>query len=78
MIDIPTGWDGTGSEGRGATEEFVLQGSLNVGGVTYVKWGYACRARGRQGRQLRLRRWRAPAVLVGSGRALGERFPPQG
>ena len=46
MIDVPAGWQGTGSEGRGATEEFVLAGSLDADGLTYVKWGYSCRAKG--------------------------------
>ncbi|MCY4086966.1 MAG: DUF4437 domain-containing protein [Actinomycetia bacterium] len=46
MIDVPAGWEGSGSEGRGAMEEFVLQGSLTAGKLTFVKWGYACREPG--------------------------------
>jgi hypothetical protein len=46
LIDMPPGWEGGGAPGRGTTEEFVIEGSLIAGGVTYVKWGYACRAPG--------------------------------
>jgi hypothetical protein len=46
MIDIPPGWAGAGSAARGPVEEFVLTGSLEAGGTTFGKWGYASRPQG--------------------------------
>jgi hypothetical protein len=43
LLDIPAGWEGTGTPTRGSAEEFVLDGSLTAGGVTFGLWGYAHR-----------------------------------
>jgi hypothetical protein len=46
MIDIPAGWEGTGSPARGALEEFLIEGDLTAGGVAFGRWGYAQRPAG--------------------------------
>ena len=46
LLDLPAGWSGKGSKGRGPSEEFVLEGDLKAGGVQYGKWGYAYRPAG--------------------------------
>jgi hypothetical protein len=46
IIEIPPGWEGTGSEARGAVEEFVIEGDLTAGGVEFGRWGYAHRPAG--------------------------------
>jgi hypothetical protein len=46
LVDLPAGWEGRGPSGRQVIEEFVVEGSIDVGGEHYVKWGYACRAAG--------------------------------
>jgi hypothetical protein len=47
MIEIPPGWTGTGSAARGPVEEFILSGSLDAGGTSFGKWGYAHRPGGK-------------------------------
>lgn len=46
-IDLPAGWSGKGSLGRGPSEEFVLTGDLRAGGEQFGKWGYAYRPAGK-------------------------------
>jgi hypothetical protein len=46
LLRLPAGWSGRGSAARGVLEEFVVEGSVDAGGVRYVEWGYACRAAG--------------------------------
>jgi hypothetical protein len=46
MLDVPAGWEGTGTPTRGSAEEFVLEGSIIADGLTYGRWGYAHRPPG--------------------------------
>ena len=55
LLDLPPGWSGEGSRGRGEAEELVLAGALRAGGgsglgsagpVELTRWGYACRPAG--------------------------------
>lgn len=46
MIDLPAGWEGTGSAAVGSVEEFVLDGAYEAGGVEYGLWGYTHRPPG--------------------------------
>jgi hypothetical protein len=45
-IQVPAGWEGTGSPTRGDVEEFVVDGDLTAGGVDFGRWGYAYRPQG--------------------------------
>jgi hypothetical protein len=46
ILDLPAGWQGTGSPAIGSIEEFVLEGGMQAGGVEYRSWGYAHRPPG--------------------------------
>ena len=46
LLDLPAGWSGEGSRGRGECEEFVLAGAVDAGGLELTRWGYACRPAG--------------------------------
>jgi len=46
LVDIPAGWAGEGTRGRGTSQEFVVHGPMTIGGMVFERWGYSCRAPG--------------------------------
>jgi hypothetical protein len=45
-LQLPAGWSGPGAAAKGEVEEFVVEGSVTMGGQRYETWGYVCRAAG--------------------------------
>jgi hypothetical protein len=43
LLDLPAGWRGQPPPPRGVREEFVIEGSLDIDGERFERWGYACR-----------------------------------